>query len=136
MKRVILVIASVILVSIGVFFIFSNKQDNQQVVANETTIAKINSEGSQLIDVRTPEEYQTSHADQAVNIPLDDIESGDFSKIDVNKPIYLYCRSGNRASQAKIILEQNGFDDVTNLGGLADLSSDGGKVCSSAKPAC
>lgn len=137
MKKIYLILGFVIFVSVGVI-VLTNSQQKSNVLnqPKETKISSIITEGGQLIDVRTPEEYASSHADQAINIPIDDILAGDYSKIDKNKPIYLYCRSGNRASQVKEFLEVKGYKNITNLGGLVELTQDGGKVCSSIQPAC
>lgn len=137
MKKIYLILGFVILILAGVI-IFTNFQQKTDVInkPKETKISSIISEGGQLIDVRTPEEYKSSHAYRAINIPVDEILKGNYSRIDKNKPIYLYCRSGNRASQAKKFLESKGYENIINLGGLAQLTQDGGKVCSSVSPAC
>lgn len=74
-----------------------------------------------LIDVRTEEEYQTAHADGAVNIPLD-IISTEITRVTKDKEavIYLYCHSGRRAGTAQAILRQQGYTHVENLGTLAN----------------
>lgn len=86
--------------------------------------------------MRTPEEYATGHANNAINIPLVTLQSGDFSKIQKDSSIKIYCRSGNRASEAKVILEKAGYDKVENVGSLTDLQNSGTTTCSSTKPAC
>jgi len=137
MKKIYLILIVIIFVSVGlIIFIKPAKETANINEQKDTKISSIIIDGGQLIDVRTPEEYQASHADQAINIPIDDILAGDLSKIDKNKPIYLYCRSGNRAGQVKEFLESKGYENITNLGGLAELTHDGGKVCSSTQPAC
>jgi phage shock protein E len=77
--------------------------------------------GARVVDVRTPAEYATGHYPGATNIPLAEIPNrlADFGPQD--KPIVLYCRSGNRSGQAQRLLQQAGFTDVTNAGGLSDL---------------
>jgi len=122
----------------GLFIVNGNK-DKQSTKNNQQTTnisSKIETSNGQLIDVRTPEEFTGSHAQGALNIPLSEIESGNLAKIDKTKPVYLYCRSGNRANQAKTILEQAGYKNVTNIGGLEDWQSQGGKVCSSNGSSC
>ena len=74
-----------------------------------------------LIDVRTPEEYATGHADGAINIPAGDIAAGELGMlvdIDRNTLLELYCHSGARAQYVAGILQSFGFANVTNLGGL------------------
>lgn len=135
MKKILIIggVILVIIASVVSFIIIANKNDdpksnNTNTQQSQTLTQKITSQNGQLIDVRTPEEFNASHAKDSINVPLADLQNGDFSKIDKNKPVYLYCRSGNRAGQAKIILEQNGYKNVTNIGGLEDFKNQGGTV--------
>ena len=52
-----------------------------------------------LIDVRTPAEYAEAHADGAINIPVEDV-AAKISEVTADKDadIYVYCRSGRRAT--------------------------------------
>jgi phage shock protein E len=95
-----------------------------------TRIRKNLSNKSLLIDVRTPEEYANSHAQTAINLPLSDIQGGITPKSDKSEIIYVYCRSGKRATTAKLELERQGFRHVINLGGLVDWRKLGGKITS------
>ena len=72
-------------------------------------------EGAFLVDVRTPAEFSQGNVKGSVNIPLDTLPS-QLQKFKDQKNIVVFCRSGNRSGQAKIILEQNGFSNVTNGG--------------------
>ena len=71
--------------------------------------------GALLVDVRTPAEFSAGSVKGAVNIPLDKVQS-QLSKFKNKKNIVVFCRSGSRSSQAKRILEQNGFQNVINGG--------------------
>lgn len=82
--------------------------------------------GAQLIDVRTPEEFKAGHFDNAINVPLDKIISGEYPAVARNTTTYVYCRSGNRSSQAKQLLEKVGFTNIKDLGGLEDVQKLGG----------
>ena len=82
--------------------------------------------GAQLIDVRTTEEFKAGHFAESINVPLDKIQSGEFPNVAKNTTIYLYCRSGNRSSQAKQLLEKAGFTNVKDLGGLENIQKLGG----------
>lgn len=72
----------------------------------------------QLVDVRTPKEFQEGHIENAILI---DYKSEDFSKkiqeLDKDKPVYLYCRSGNRSGKASLILIASGFEEIIDLEG-------------------
>jgi phage shock protein E len=72
-------------------------------------------EGAFLVDVRSPQEFDAGHVKGSSNIPLDRI-SNSLDKFKNKKNIIVFCRSGNRSSQAKSILERNGFANVTNGG--------------------
>ena len=72
-------------------------------------------QGAFLVDVRTPGEFAEGHVKGSVNIPLD-VVSAQLVKFKNKKNIIVFCRSGGRSTQAKAILEQNGFTNVTNGG--------------------
>lgn len=78
-------------------------------------------EGAYLVDVRTPGEFAQGHVKGSVNIPLDTIPS-QLEKFKGKKNIVVFCRSGSRSSQAKNILEQNGFSPVINGGTWEDVN--------------
>ena len=69
--------------------------------------------GALLVDVRTPGEFAEGHVKGSVNIPLDRVQS-QLATFKNRKNIIVFCRSGGRSSQAKSILEQNGFTNVVN----------------------
>ena len=69
----------------------------------------------QLVDVRTPKEFQEGSVPDAINIPLSTIEDN-LTSFDKNKTIVVFCRSGNRSGKAKKKLENNGFNKVLNGG--------------------
>lgn len=81
--------------------------------------------GTHLYDVRTPEEYASSHAKFAALWPLDGIEAGKLPDVPKNEPIAVYCRSGNRSAQATELLKNAGYTDVTDMGGLSTLGEYG-----------
>lgn len=75
------------------------------------------------IDVRTVDEYSANHIEGDENIPLATIDAEALAaKYGKDAEINLYCRSGNRAGQAKDILEAAGFTHVNNMGGIDDVS--------------
>ena len=77
-----------------------------------------------IIDVRTPDEFASGHVEGAVNINWEGATFADeVASLDKSGTYLLYCRSGNRAGQAKAAMEQMGFTDVTNLGGYQDAAN-------------
>jgi rhodanese-related sulfurtransferase len=75
--------------------------------------------GLQLIDVRTPIEFESEHIDGSINIPLDELgqRGGEFKK---DKAVVLICRTGNRASRAAGLLVPYGFDAALLAGGIQE----------------
>ncbi len=115
---------------VGVFFLISSPSDTSNT-ASTLTISTVTADiagGSKLVDVRTPEEYDSGYIDGAVNLPLDKIQLGQMPEVDKTKPIYVYCRSGSRSAQASAILKSSGFTNVVDLGSIEDVVSIGGKV--------
>jgi len=74
------------------------------------------------IDVRTLEEFESGHIEQAFHIPHGEIANR-ISEVTSNKEavIHLYCKSGGRAARAKSALEDIGFTHVLNNGDYEEL---------------
>ena len=77
--------------------------------------------GAKIVDVRTPEEFEEESFPNAVNIPVNEVQSriSEFGEID--KPIIVYCASGSRSAYAARILKNSGYKNVVNAGGLYDM---------------
>lgn len=72
----------------------------------------------QLVDVRTPKEFKAGAIKNADNIDfLADGFVEKFTNYDKTKPIYIYCRSGNRSGQAAKKLSKAGFEHIVDLKG-------------------
>ena len=80
------------------------------------------------IDVRSAEEFNAGHLQDAINIPHDQIlERIQSVSPDKDAPVNLYCRSGRRAESALNELKKAGYTNVTNHGGYEDLVKKGMK---------
>ncbi|GAA4281453.1 rhodanese-like domain-containing protein [Gaetbulibacter aestuarii] len=78
-----------------------------------------------LIDVRTPEEFQSGHIPKAQNINFfdDDFQSS-LSRLDTTQAVYIYCRSGHRSGQSVANFKKAGFSKIYNLdGGILNWES-------------
>lgn len=84
--------------------------------------------GAQLLDVRTKPEFDSGHVRSALNLDAQEIAAGTLPEVDKTTAIYLYCRSGNRSAEVKRLLEQAGFTNVKDLGGLSDVQSMGAMI--------
>ena len=101
-------------------FLSCNAQKNETVKKIDVAAFKaaISKDKVQLVDVRTPREYRQDHVENAININYfsDDFRSK-FQKLDKNKPVYIYCRSGVRSNKASKILVKLGFKKIYDLKG-------------------
>ncbi len=88
---------------------------------DHTQLTRAIEEGAFLVDVRTPSEFASASLKGSVNIPLDSLLN-QLTKFKSKKNIVVFCRSGNRSRQAKIILEQNGFTNVVDGGTLQNVN--------------
>ena len=76
----------------------------------------------QLVDVRTPAEFEAGHLPGARNLPIDELRER-VHELDPARPTVVYCKVGFRGYLAARILQQEGFGDVANLSGGLDWKS-------------
>ena len=85
------------------------EKDNFQVLMQQK---------SQVIDVRTPEEYALGYIEGAILI---DYKASDFqasiSALNRNVTYLIYCRSGNRSGKASKVMDSLGFKNIYDLKG-------------------
>jgi rhodanese-related sulfurtransferase len=73
-----------------------------------------------LVDVRTPVEFQEVHVESARNVPLDRLDPSALMQThhgDAAEPLYILCRSGSRGRQACEKFLQAGYTNVFNVEG-------------------
>ncbi len=67
-----------------------------------------------ILDVRTPSEYEESHIEGAINIPVEEIADR-LGELSANDMFLVYCRTGNRSGTAVGIMEENGFSKIYHM---------------------
>jgi phage shock protein E len=83
-----------------------------------------NLDSALIIDVRTLAEWETGHLADAKHIEWQVIDEKITNlTMDKDATIYVYCRSGNRSGKAKKILDQLGYTNVVNAGGIGDAEA-------------
>lgn len=102
-------------------FLFLNCGKKQEIKSITTVeLKELLSKGKiQLLDVRTPKEVKEGAIKKAlfVNFFDKDFTEKAVKKLHKNKPVYLYCRSGNRSGKASKLLQEKGFDVYNVIGG-------------------
>jgi len=69
-----------------------------------------------VIDVRTPVEFAEVHVPQARNVPLDELKPAALGLLK-DQPVYLLCRSGQRATKAAEKFAKEGFNQPIAIEG-------------------
>ncbi len=93
------------------------------MVASQNTAASMADSETVWIDVRTIEEYESDHIEGDRNIPIQTMSAATIASqlgLDQDTRIGLYCASGGRAGRALIMLEEAGFTNAFNAGGISD----------------
>lgn len=86
-------------------------------------------EGTFVLDVRTPEEWNEFHAPNTTLIPLDELASR-VDELPKDQQIVVVCRSGNRSQTGRDILLQAGYAATSMSGGLNEWRASGHPVVS------
>ena len=93
-------------------------QNNGSLLVTEFSEKLTKTRDAQLVDVRTPGEFQNGHLKNAMNI---DWKADDFADkaltLDKDKPVFVYCMSGPRSSAAAEKLQEMGFKNVYEMQG-------------------
>jgi rhodanese-related sulfurtransferase len=103
------------------------QETNLSVADFEKGIAQNN---IQLLDVRTPGEYQSGHLKNALQADWNN--EAEFQErvkaLNKSNPVYTYCLSGGRSSAATEWLNQNGFKAYSLSGGIGAWKAAGKPV--------
>lgn len=71
-----------------------------------------------LVDVRTPEEYTNGALPNALNISVTSLNFPlEINRLDKEKPVLIYCKSGARSARAAIAMKALGFENIYELDG-------------------
>ena len=80
-----------------------------------------------LVDVRTAEEYESGHIQDAVNFNFhSESFQNDILSLDKSASIVLYCRTQNRSTKTANYLKENGYKEINVLeGGITSWVKNG-----------
>lgn len=107
------------LLMMSFFFINCDKKEELKSISTTELKILLSEEKIQLLDVRTLKEISEGFIETALfaNYFDDDFYAKASKQLDKNKPVYLYCRTGNRSGKSAKILQEKGFKTVNVLGG-------------------
>lgn len=116
-----------------IFFIFASCNEQKKTAIEEIApkefAEKIKAtENPQIIDVRTQDEFESQHIENARNINWNGGSFADRAVVayDKSKPVFVYCLSGGRSKKAAAKLNELGFTTVYELeGGITKWNSEG-----------
>ena len=95
--------------------IFESKEIN---VISDTQFTEIQDTDYILVDVRTAEEYESGHIQNAVNFDFySESFQNDILSLDKSASIVLYCRTQNRSTKTANYLKENGYKEISVIAG-------------------
>ena len=125
MKSINLIIVTILL--------YALQSCSGQVISEGLTVddfeAKLSTlKNEQLIDVRTPEEYEQGHLQNSalINFRLADFKD-QLSKLDKDQPVMVYCAVGGRSNKTRLMLVEMGFKEIYELEGGFNAWKQAGK---------
>ena len=103
----------------SLFFINCSAQVEINSISTIELQALLEKGNIQLMDVRTPKEIEQGFIKTAkfVNFLDANFYTNASNQLDKSKPVYLYCRSGNRSGKSAKILQKEGYEVYNILGG-------------------
>ena len=108
----------IVLLSLLLVYSCQILESNEINVISDTQFIEIKDTDYILVDVRTIEEYESGHIQDAINF---DFYSESFQKeilsLDKSSSIILYCRTQNRSTKTANYLKENGYKEITVIAG-------------------
>ena len=90
---------------------FDNMPEHKYMISSKDMLEKVNAnEAMTILDIRSAEDYAKGHLKGAVNMPWGTAIAEGLSKIPADKPVFLYCYTGQTAGQAVVTYNMAGFD--------------------------
>lgn len=100
----------------GIITVTEYEQTSYKAVTAEEGDRFIKENSPLILDVRTPQEYEAGHLENAVLLPVQILQAN-LDKLEKYKqqPVFIYCATGNRSTVASKILIDSGFKNIVNL---------------------
>ena len=112
-------VLALVVLGLGVVWLMSRNTASASSMPAEISVNEAVAKqqaGAFILDVREPSEWNEAHIAGATLIPLGELASR-VSELPKDKEIVVVCRSGNRSAQARDLLLNDGFTQVTSMAG-------------------
>ena len=114
-----LFLGGLIIISLAVIIGLSQNIVSTNTLPPEVSVEdayQMRENGAFILDVRELNEWEDGHIPDATLIPLGQIESR-MDEVPKDQVVVIVCRSGNRSAQARDILKNAGFTNITSMAG-------------------
>jgi len=103
-------------------FLFEEQARSYTTISPQQAKAMMDEGGVVVLDVREPYEFAQGHIPGAVLLPVSAMgpDSGKEITEELDTPVLIYCRSGNRSKTAAEYVVKMGFTNVFEFGGILD----------------
>jgi rhodanese-related sulfurtransferase len=103
-------------VAVIAILLFQPKAGGGFTKVDQAGLLALQQKGAQIVDVRSPGEYQLGHIPGAINAPVEELQTTASSwKKDASYVVY--CAVGARSAQAQEIMKSMGFTNVADFSG-------------------
>ena len=100
----------------GLIHVIEYKESHYQAMSAREAVLFIRDHKPLLLDVRTPKEYKWAHIEGAMLLPVQNLKANMKQLAPYkNRPVLIYCATGNRSTVASKILVDAGFKQIINL---------------------
>ena len=120
-----------LVMSFSLFGLLAQSRNNFKSVSVEEFEKALADTSYVVLDVRMPVEYAEGHipgTDFNIDVLEDSFKSEALKKLPKDRPVALYCRSGNRSKTAARILSENGYEVLELATGYLGWSDAGKPV--------
>ena len=101
-----------------IFFSCQIFESTEIIVISDAELTEIQDTDYILVDVRTIEEYESGHIQDAIHFDFySELFQKEILSLDKSSSIILYCRTQNRSTKTANYLKENGYKEITVLEG-------------------
>ena len=102
-------------------------ESTEIIVISDAELTEIQDTDYILVDVRTIEEYESGHIQDAIHFDFySELFQKEILSIDKSSSIVLYCRTQNRSAKTANYLKENGYKEIAVLeGGISTWIKNG-----------